>query len=138
LLYPILHGCCMWDQSVRAVHVTARCSTCTVVGGGGMALSHVCPEPQAEAYRMGNENYPRSCPLTVLLFPAPHPQLGGEPHCHVSANHTMRDLCRMGYTDSAFALVRDSTSSEVRLMLAHFLHVARHTILVKVFKGTGT
>jgi hypothetical protein len=38
-LYPILHKCCMWDQSVRASLVTAQRSARV----GGVALSHVLP-----------------------------------------------------------------------------------------------
>ncbi len=47
--------------------------------------SHVyCPEPRAEAWRMGIENYSCSGHMTAILLPPPNPQPGGEPRCHVA------------------------------------------------------
>jgi hypothetical protein len=66
---------------------------------------------------VGNENYPRSHHVTALIPITPIPQLGGVLRCHVSGTHSMRHLCKMGYTDFALALV-------VRLILAQFLSVA--------------
>ncbi len=96
----------MWDQFVRAGHVIALCSASAEVGGGGVALSRVLPRAGGGGIKDGEQKLPSQPPHDSATPPTPYQaQSCAVTFPALTDFSRVRDLCRMGYTDSALTLV---------------------------------
>ncbi len=96
-----------------------------------------CPEPQAEAYRIGNEYYPRSHHVTALHPPPPPPDQEESRAVKFPALTTCDTYAGWGTQILPSLWSRDSATREVRLLLAHIFSEARTTFWLGLKENSG-